>query len=170
MGILNNRHQNISKEEFKISLKASWRGIMALVLFFVFIALGVKWLTRGFGSRNSLKPVTQVVVNDSLIHHISSRYYLSPQHVQSLMILHHQWVVKRGGFNASIDSINSLIDQSILNNDTSALRNLKYRSLDLEILKCEDSNSFYNSMQMGLSRTQAIEIISLFNDNNQITR
>ena len=143
---------------------------MALVLFFVFIALGVKWLTRGSGSRSSLKPDIQFVVNDSLIHHISSRYHLSSQHVQSLMILHHQWIAKRDGFNSSIDSINSLIDKSILNNDTNTLRNLKYRSLDLDILKCEASNSFYSSMQMGLSRTNAIEIISLFNDNNQITR
>lgn len=169
MGILNNKQQHISKEEFKISLKASWRGLMALVLFFVVIALGVRWLTGESGAKNSTNFENQVVVNDSLILHIASRYRLSSQHVRSMAVMHRQWIAKSDRFNSSIDSINYLIEKSKLINDASALTSLKYRALELDILKCEASYSFYSSMQMGLSRAHAIEIILLFNDNNQIT-
>lgn len=165
MGILSNKHQNISKEELASSLKASWKGITALILFFVAIALGVRWLTHDSPSlSNSSTPEVQIVINELLVKRIASNYRLSSQHVRSLMIQHHHWTRKRKELHVAIDSVNQLMDQLLLSSDT--LTNLKFKALELDILATENSTSFYNSMQMGLSREHSIEIITLLNEVN----
>lgn len=163
---MSNHHQTNSKSTLLSGFKSSWKGLVALALFFIIISLIFKWVASPISNTNSTSPSMAFVANDSIVDEIAKTHRLPQQQVRSLLRLHHRYCVLNRTLQLSIDSVNQLKNSAKELGDTLLMSKLILNLLELDIKWTENRYHFYTSVKEATSKGRALELISALNCNN----